>query len=394
MHILRKHSKVVIVITATLFVGGMVLMGFSGMMSGNKNELGRIGDKKVSVQEFSQKFQEVAFNYQKSLGDNVQLSQEQLAQVNNQVWYQMVQDYVIDEAIDEYDVEVSPKQIAKAIKEEPLEQIMQMTEFQTDGEFDKDKYLQALRLGQLSVEALESVYKQRLLIENLQLEIVGDVFVSDDDVRQEYINQNQTVGGRLIWFNPQEMDYDKEPALPEMQAFYQANKQSFRKGESRVFDFVQVEFADEASKTKANDKLLKLVTLSKEKGFAAATKELGLKTKQSDDVLKANAIYPVVGAMPELTEFMFGKAAVDDCSPVVVAEKSLLVFCLKSIDISPIYSFEQVKEKLQTVLKFQAKIGKCVEDAKKFYDGKKNYLTRAKQKERPFARVGRVPSFV
>ncbi len=380
MHILRKHSKVIIVITAALFVGGMVLMGFSGMLDGNKNELGRIGDKKVSVQEFSQKFKEVAYNYQRSLGDDVQLSKEQLAQVNNQVWYQMVQDYVIEQAIDDYDVEVSAKQVAKAIKEQPLAQIQQMKEFQTDGEFDQDKYLQALRLGQLNVQALESVYQQRLLIENLQLEVVGDVFVSDEDVRQEYIDQNQMVDGKLIWFNPQNIKEDQEVSLPEMQQFYQANRQAFKKGESRIFDYVELKFADEQTKSEAEGKLQELLSLAKDKGFELAAKELKLEIEQSEDVLKANASFPVVGANAALLDEMFKKAAVGDCSQIVQGESSLVVFCLKSIDISPVYSFDQVKDKLEKVLQFQAKATKCVEDGQKFYAGKKNYLTRARQK--------------
>ncbi len=383
MHILRKHSKLVIVITSAVFVGGMVLMGFSGMMGSNKNELGRIGDKKVSVQEFSQKFQQVAFNYQKSLGDNAQLSKEQLAKINDQVWYQMVQDYVIEEAIDEYDVQVSAKQLAKAIKEEPLEQIKKMSEFQTEGKFDQDKYLQALRLGQLNLEALESFYKQRLLIENLQLEIVGDVFVSDDDVRQEYIDQNQTVAGKLIWFNPDKVDYEQEPTMEEMRQFYQTNKQAFKKGESRVFDYVQVKFSDQNFKDEARESLQKLVALSKEKGFEKAAAELGLSVAQSEDILKSNAFFPVVGTDADLQKAMFERAAVGECSQVVEADESLLLFCLQSIDISPIYSFEQIQEKLKTALQFQGKIEKCVEDAQKFYDGKKNYLTRAKQKRLP-----------
>ncbi len=383
MHILRKHSKVIIVITAALFVGGMVLMGFSGMMGSgsNKNELGRIGDKKVSVQEFSQKFKEVAYNYQKSLGDDVQLSKEQLVEVNNQVWYQMVQDYVIEQAVDDYDVEVSAKQVAKAIKEQPLEQIKQMKEFQTDGEFDQEKYLQALRLGQLNVEALESIYKQRLLIENLQLEVVGDVFVSDEDVRQEYIDQNQTLSGKLIWFNPENVKEDQEVSLQEMQQFYQANRQAFKKGESRVFDYVELKFTDESSKSKAEEKLQKLLTLSAEKGFEQAAKELKLTIEQSEDVLKATANFPVVGAKADLLDEMFVQAAVGDCSHIVQADESLVIFCLKSIDISPIYSFDQVKDKLSKVLQFQAKAGKSVQEGREFFAGKKNYLTRAGQKK-------------
>ncbi len=378
MHILRKHSKIVIIITAILFVGGMAMMGLTGIFSEKDNELGVIGDKEITIQEFAQNFEAAVYNYSQSLGGGQQLSNEQLAQINNQVWYQMVQDYVINKAIDDYAVEVSAKQIAKAIKDDPLEQIKQMEQMQTDGKFDQEKYEQALRLGQLNVEALESVYRQRLLIQNLQLDVVGKVFVSDADVRQEYIDQNQELDARVIWFNPEKVKVEKKLTQKELLDFYEANKQAFKKGESRVFDYVVVDFADDVAKGKAQEKLQKFLALVKEKGFAQAAKEMGLKAQVTEEVLKASPIFPEVDASPEMVAFLFNDAAVGDCTEIVEGENSLAVFALKSIDISPIFSFEQIEDELEQALEFQNRVRESIEQAQKFYAGKKNYLTRAR----------------
>lgn len=381
MHILRKHSKVVIIITAALFVGGMALMGVSGVLSRQKTNLGRIGNKKITVQEFAKNLEAALYNYKNSLGDDAQLNDQQVAQVNDRVWFQMIQDYIIDKAIDDYDVEVSAKQLAQVIKDEPLPEVKNMKEFLTDGKFDKDKYLQALRLGQLNLSALESIYKQRLMIENLQKEVVGDVFVSDDDVRQKYIDENQTVSAKIIWFNPEKATGVKELTEDELRQFYETNKASFKKGESRSFDYVSLKFNGPKTKKKAEDKLKKLLALSKEKGFKLAVKELKLKAEKSDFVLKASPMFPEVGANDSLANQMFTTAAVGDCSGIIEGEKSLVVFCLNGIDISPIFSYEQIKENLKKALEFQNKIRTSMENAQKFYEGKKNYLTRAKKKK-------------
>ncbi len=381
MHILRKHSKVVIIITAVLFVGGMALMGLSGVMSKSKNNLGRIGNKKITVQEFAKNLEAALYNYKSSLGDDVQLTNKQVAEINERVWFQMIQDYIIDKAIDDYDVEVSAKQLAQAIKDEPLPEVMKMKEFLTDGKFDKEKYLQALRLGQLNLTALESIYKQRLMIENLQKEVVGEIFVSDDDVRQKYIDDNQMIDAKIIWFNPQKVTNVKRVTDEELEQFYEANKQGFQKGESRSFDYVSLKFNGPKTKKSAKKKLENLLALSKEKGFKLAVKELGLKSEKSEFVLKASPVFPVVGANDSLTAQMFTTAAVGDCSQILETEKSLVVFCLSGIDISPIFSFEQIKDNLRKALDFQNQIRTGINNAQKFYEGKTNYLTRAKKEK-------------
>ena len=381
MHILRKHSKVVIIITAALFVGGMVLMGLTGVMTKEKNNLGRIGNKKITVQEFAQNLEAALYNYKNSLGDDVQLTNAQVAEMNERVWFQMIQDYIIEKALDDYDIEVSAKQLAQAIKDEPLPEVMKMKEFLTEGEFDKEKYLQALRLGQLNLTALESIYKQRLMIENLQAEIVGEIYVSDDDVRQKYIDENQTINAKIIWFNPEKATGVKEISDDELRGFYEENKNSFQKGESRSFDYVSLKFNGPKTKKKAEDKLKKLLSLSKEKGFKLAVKELKLKSETSEFVLKASPVFPEVGANDSLAKQMFTTAAVGDCSQILETENSLVVFCLSGIDISPIFSFEQIEENLRKALVFQNKIRTSMENAQKFYEGKNNYLTRAKKKK-------------
>jgi len=383
MQILRKHSKVVIIITAFVFIVGMALMGLSGVFAQKKNFLGQIGKTKITIQEFSEVFKSVVYNYTQGLDENQTLTEKELIALNDNTWQNLVQRNIIEKAIKKFDIKITANQIAKNIKNNPPKEVLSIPELQTDGKFDEQKYLTAIEEGAISIKALEDYFRETLLMSSLKLAVTGKIVITDEDVRQDFIESNQFLNAKIIWFNPEKIVL--KDAIPEKDLLeaYEANKPQFKKEETREFDYVAIKFDKNnvAEKEKVKQKTQELLDLARVEGFLKACKQLKIEGESPLSIAKGSFYFPNIGLDNTLGEKMFEQATIGDISDMVISEEHISLFCLKSIDVDPYFSFDRVRDILETSLKAQKQNLLAMQNAQEFYKIDKDYLARAKNQK-------------
>ncbi|MFN0179377.1 MAG: SurA N-terminal domain-containing protein [Gemmatimonadales bacterium] len=256
MQAFRSAAKPVLAILALTFLIWLV-WDLSGLGSGTGNvftrtTVGRINGRKVDVRVFDQRVQNVIAEQQQR-GANVGL--DQVDQIRNQVWEQMVQEYLLQGEYRRLGLRVTDDEVADAIRNVPPPEAQQLPQFQTNGQFDLDKYQRWLRSaeGQAFVPALEYQYRDQLLQAKLFRSVVADVFLSDATLWERYRDEREQVKIGMVRIDPITAVNDPAAPIPEAeaQAYYQQHRDEFKRAKTAFLSYLTVPRLPVASDTAA-----------------------------------------------------------------------------------------------------------------------------------------------
>ena len=183
MQAFRNAAKPIIVVLSIAFFVWLV-WDLSGLGSGSggllsRTTVGKVNGRSVDVRAFDQRVQNAISERQQRTNANLGL--DEINQVRDQVWDQVVQEILFQQEYSRRDLTVTSDEVAEAIRSIPLPELQQLPELQTNGKFDPEKYQRwlASSIGQSVIPGLEAQYRQQLLQAKLFRSVVGDVFVSD-----------------------------------------------------------------------------------------------------------------------------------------------------------------------------------------------------------------------
>lgn len=236
---LREMTFIFIWILVIAFVGLMVFewgMDFTGLKS-RSNVVGKIDGRKITIQEF-QKAVQNAYLQEKQRSGN-EPDEEQMKQLRDQVWETYVQRVLFSKEIEKRDIQVSDREIFLNVTQNPPEQIRQNPNFQTDNQFDMQKYQQALQNPEVDLLPLENYYRDILPFQKLQNLITSSVMVTEAEVKSEFIQKNQKARIKYLYVPVSAFSQDSvEVKDSEIKAYYSENKEDFKVEEKRKLNYV------------------------------------------------------------------------------------------------------------------------------------------------------------
>jgi peptidyl-prolyl cis-trans isomerase D len=189
--------KAMMIIVSVAFVGLMVFdwgADVSGRGPSIGDTVGVINGETISHKRFEA---ELRFDFQqaKNNGQN----EPDLGQVVGQTWERIVSQTLVSQQLEKYQIRASDNEVNHYNRTQPAEFIQNQEFFQTDGKFDITKYQQLLdnpatysdpQMKQF-VLAAEDNARRQLLSRKLETRVAGSVKVTDAELRQNYIDQNE-----------------------------------------------------------------------------------------------------------------------------------------------------------------------------------------------------------
>jgi peptidyl-prolyl cis-trans isomerase D len=191
---MRRNTKLIMWITAGSFVLLIFLAWGAEYQLGGKGKgsvagvIGRVNGRAITARAYQDRILVARDNWAQQQGQNPDESSE--VQLRDQAWSSLVQEMLLSQEIERRGIQISDKEIAEAIRTQPLPVIMQNPEFQTNGQFDYNKYLSALSDPNRDWTALETYYRQDLPKQKLQSLVMAATKVSDADIRRQYEDEN------------------------------------------------------------------------------------------------------------------------------------------------------------------------------------------------------------
>ncbi len=255
---MRGISRPVIWIVAIVFIGGMATMGISSVFQ-EKPYVGQIAGEKIKYDEYYKLLQNTYTNYiQDPANQGKEIDDAMYRRLNDQTWDQLVQRIILDKQINRFDIQVSPKEVATKMINEPPEMITTYEAFQTDGQFDKNKYLQALQNPQIDWTWLSGYYEQLLRYEKLRSFVNADVIITDQIVIEDFIKKETKVKADIIVFAADQIDsvYVSDEEIAE---YYDKNRGNYKENPQRKYRYVTIPLVPSPEDRKAaEDKINKI----------------------------------------------------------------------------------------------------------------------------------------
>lgn len=231
MRQMRENTKWIMLITAAAFVALMVFewgMDASGSSAGAGN-LGRVGSVNVGVQDYQ--------NVYRNLYDQIQREQEQpiSSQQNREIedmaWDQVVNQILIQLELDRRGIRVSDEEIRQAARSSPPPELRNDPNFQTDGQFDMERYqaflAQAAQDPQFLMQ-LEQYYRDVIPRSKLMRQVTSGIYVSDAELWRQWRDRNEQVEVSFLALNPARIpDSEVEVERDEIEDYYEDNQDEF-----------------------------------------------------------------------------------------------------------------------------------------------------------------------
>jgi peptidyl-prolyl cis-trans isomerase D len=239
---LRRHQKYVIWIVAFVFIVGMGIMGVTGIFEKKSDTVGVIDGKKISYAMFTDELQKNVENYRQQNPD-AEVTPDLMSQLSDQTWQRLVQQTILNKQIRKFRVKVTDDDVLNEIQNNPPQELMQNASLQTNGRFDRKKYLSALKQDTQFFSAIDNYFREKLPYDRLMEKVKAKADINIDSLKAEYLKDNDEMYGKAIFF-----DYNKlaKPNVTdaEIKAYYDKNKDSdkeINKGKSSAMKFLSFE---------------------------------------------------------------------------------------------------------------------------------------------------------
>ena len=260
MRSMRAIAPWIMVIVAVTFVGWMVFevgMDIGGQTSGGASqEVARVNGRDIDYQTFYTAVQN-AQEMQRQQGVPAPSTLEQRRELEDQVMEQLVQEIVLAQEYKKRHITVSDREVRDALLNAPLPEVQQIPEFQTDGQFDIEKYQRYLR-SQADPNfnlALEARYRQEIPRLKFFDQVTSDVYVSDAKLWRIYQDQHDSATADVMAIVPQ-------VAIPadsiqlgdqDLTRYYDAHRSEFERPAEAFLSFVALSRRPEASDSAASE---------------------------------------------------------------------------------------------------------------------------------------------
>jgi peptidyl-prolyl cis-trans isomerase D len=227
LDLIRKKQQTTLIkfvfwlIIAT-FIGTIFLVWGRGgdRETDNKTAVITINGIDVSAAEYKNSYDNLYRFYQNIYGKSFNAEMEKLLNLNQSAYDQIVRQILLIQEGERIDVSVDRQEVVDAIAKIP--------QFQVNGKFDRNTYLQVLSYQRIPTEEFEADQKRTIFTQKAEAALQDGVTVSDADVEAEFVKQNEKSDLSFVRVNP--ADFEKNVKVNDelLSAFYAENQEQFR----------------------------------------------------------------------------------------------------------------------------------------------------------------------
>lgn len=284
MRTMRENTKWVFYILAFSFIGWLVFdvaAGMTGSGSGQSDVVLRIDGEKIHLPQYQAALQGAMEQARQRAGGN--LTREDEKQVEDQLVEQLTRDVLMEHETRRLGITVTDQEIRDAAQSSPPPEISSVAEFQTNGQFDPNKWRRFLQSGSNRdfLVQLEARYRQQIPQVKLYQYITADLYASDARLWRSYRDQHDSASIALVAIGPEQIpDSEAAPSEEDVARYYRAHQQDFKRPAAAWLSFVAVPRRPNASDSVAA--LARATTLRTEAAVSQAKFEEVARRESSD----------------------------------------------------------------------------------------------------------------
>lgn len=190
---MRSLAPAFILTVGALFVLFMVISDSNVLeaLGGRSNNVGSINGHDISYQEFSKAVDQQREVQKKQTGKDI--DDEDMDQFRDQVWESIVNQTLLEQETEKYNISVSDDEIRNVILGKDPPQFLKQNFIDSTGKFNRQLYESALYDPRNKGPLLqaEDAVRQTLLSQKLQSMLLASVSVSQEEIKRRFTESNQ-----------------------------------------------------------------------------------------------------------------------------------------------------------------------------------------------------------
>ena len=230
----RNKMKIFLLIILIGIIPAFALWGVSSLFkTPTRKIMGEVNGRKIGTKEYRKAQLAILWD---ALLSNKDLQPDE---VNEGTWNRII---LLDEA-KKYEIIVSDEEVAKRIT-----QI-----FQRGGRFDRNFYMDVLQTNHISPSMYEETTRDSLKIERLRDIILEGVKLTDLELINRYKRENNRLTVEYVMFESKDFQEKVTPTDPELQEYFEKNKDNYRKPAEVNVNYIEVAIADQMPSVNVTD---------------------------------------------------------------------------------------------------------------------------------------------
>ena len=258
-----RDRKVIGVIIGTMilaFVGlmvfawGMDVTGQSGAAASG-GELGSVNGEPITAEEYNAAFRNLV-ELQQRQQPGQPVSAAMTRQIEETAWQQLIEQKLIQQELRRRNIEVTDAEIRQLARTQPPPELYNNPSFQTNGQFDPQKYVAFLSSPSVDNQLLlqlEAYYRDMIPRSKLFYQVTSGTHIPDSELWRIYRDARETVTVKYAAINPDHVVRDDAVTVSprEIEKFYKENKEDFKRAATARIRYVMVNRAPTAEDTAA-----------------------------------------------------------------------------------------------------------------------------------------------
>ncbi len=241
---IRNNLAKLFAVFAVLFIAYIMLdwgMDLPSLRPGGQGDtIGEVNGQEISYKDFSDLLRR-ATEAQKSQS-GTEVDEETERQIRSQVWNTVVTQLLIEEEIERMGITVTDKEIVDLVHgPNPPEQLVSMFRDST-GRFNRAAYDRAIADPQNRTAwiQVEQQLRQQVLQQKLQSYLFATIRVSEAELHQRFADQNVTMEGEYVLFDPSRLVPDSMIIIAEdeLEKYYNSHRDEFKIRPARKIKYV------------------------------------------------------------------------------------------------------------------------------------------------------------
>ncbi len=243
MKAMRKLTKHIMWIVVVAFVGTIIFawgMEFTSKQQRRAGIIATVNGEDIQLYAFQYYYDQALRQAEKEQGD---VDEQTAIQIRDEVWNNMINEILLNQETKKRQIEITDAELYEYLRRYPPKELQEHPGFQTpEGQFDYQKYLQALADPRVPWAQVEELIRPNLRLAKLQQSIVGLVRATDKEVKQFYRDENEKVKVRYLLvpsylFQKEDIPVGDE----EIQTYYQEHRDEFKAEASANLSYVVFE---------------------------------------------------------------------------------------------------------------------------------------------------------
>lgn len=258
MRKMRGSARWVMGIMVGAFVGWLVFDGINDMQGGNLGGeinpvVGEVAGRSIRYNEWNLFLQnQLAVSRQSGRA----LTEEDIRIITDGAWESLISATLLRGEMDRMDIRITDTEIRQAFLTQPPEDLVSNPAFQTDGQFDIEKYRRFFTdpaADENQLLQMENYYRSLLPRVKLQALVESGTYVSDEEAWEFYRDTNETARVRFVRVEPATAVPDSAVSVSdsEVRAFYDQREDDFRRPASARTNLVSIALRPSAADTAA-----------------------------------------------------------------------------------------------------------------------------------------------